>query len=138
MTAQRPFGSVDELMQAADATWRSLDRSDWLEAFSHHPRIGGDDVGRQRFAATRAWSRSEQAGVEGADDALRQRLASGNDEYVQRFGFVFLICAAGRSAAEMAQALERRLGNDPETELHEAAEQQRLITRLRLAKLLGA
>jgi hydroxyisourate hydrolase len=136
MTERRPFRDIDALLAWADDAWNGLRPDDWLKAFAHHPSIGGDDAERPRFRSTRAWSVCEQAGMAGAADDVRCRLAEANDAYFQRFGFVFLICATGRSADEMLESLQRRLGNDRETELHVAAEQQRLILRLRLERLL--
>lgn len=138
VAARRPFGSPERLAEVADEVWADLDRDDVLEAFAAHPRIG------ERAAATREaaaagharWSAGEQAGAATAQDATRVRLTAGNQAYEQRFGHVFLIRAAGRSAEEMLAALEARLGNDPDTELQVAAEQQRQITQLRLDKLL--
>ncbi len=125
MTAARPFDSLEAMATIADVIWAALGREDWLEAFAAHPRIGagGGD----------AWSRNEQAGV-GNDD--RTSLFDLNRDYDARFGYRFIICATGRSGDEMRRALERRLGNNPDDELREAAEEQRGITRLRLAKLL--
>jgi OHCU decarboxylase len=139
MAVLRPFASIDALYDAADRQWRLLGRADILEAFAAHPRIGraeadGDDGGPQK---TR-WSTEEQAGVRHATDAVAQRLAEGNRAYEARFGYIFIICATGKSAAQMLAALEARLGHAPEEELRIAAEEQRRITRLRLARLVDA
>jgi len=128
MAASRPFRDLDRLLEAADAAWRSLDRGDWLEAFAAHPRIGQQP--------TSAWASQEQAGTAHAAAEVRDRLAAANREYEARFGYIFIVCAAGRSAAEMLAALEERLAHDPQRELPIAAEEQRRIMRLRLAKLL--
>jgi OHCU decarboxylase len=117
---------------AADAVWAGLTPQDWLEAFTAHPRIGE----RRPTGDPRRWSAGEQAGAAGADAVVLDALAEGNRAYEQRFGRVFLICATGRSAAEMLADLRQRLGHDPETELRVAAEEQRKITRLRLDKLV--
>ncbi len=138
MLARRPFADTESLLSAADEICGTLERKDWLEAFSHHPRIGGDDAQENRFAATRSWSSGEQAGVDGADASVRHRLGTANDAYYERFGYVFLICATGRNVTEMLAEAQRRLLNDPDTELQVAAEQQRRITRLRLSKLLAS
>ena len=71
-----------------------------------------------------------------ARDAVRDRLAEGNRHYEARFGYIFIVCATGRSAEEMLAMLERRLTNHPDDELRIAAEEQRTITRLRIAKLV--
>ena len=119
---------LDRGLEAADAAWAKLDAEDQLEAFRAHPRIG--DGGGS------AWSRGEQAGVAGAGDEVREAIEERNREYESRFGHVFLVNATGRSAVEMLGELTRRLDNDAEAELAEAAEQQRQITRLRLEKLV--
>jgi OHCU decarboxylase len=131
MAAARPFASVDALMRAADAVWASLDPADWLEAFAAHPKIGGKSEG-----AKPGWSGEEQAGVRSATDEVRSRLADRNREYDTRFGYIFIVCATGKSAGEMLAMLEQRLTNDAATELRLAAEEQRKITRLRIGKLV--
>jgi OHCU decarboxylase len=130
----RPFSSVDQLLAQADAVWRSLDCSDWLEAFAAHPRIGESRI---RGAAASDWSSHEQAGAHTASAADRERLAARNREYETRFGHIFIVCVTGKSAAEMLALMEERLTHNSEEELRIAAEEQRRITRLRLAKLLA-
>ena len=137
MTTRRPYASCVALLEAADAAWAALDRDDHLEAFAHHPRIGGADLGSKRFDATRTWSRGEQAGMDAAPDDVRAAITAGNDAYFERFGYVFLICAAGTPAETMLEQLTIRLENDPDTELGIAAEEQHRIARLRLEKLVG-
>ena len=132
VAAGRPYADLAALQRAADEAWTSLGPDDWLEALEGHPRIG-EGGGRSP-----AWSRQEQAGVGGAGQDLQERLARGNAAYEARFGHVFLISAAGRSAAEILAALEQRLGNDPDTELRVAADEHRRITRLRLERLMEA
>ena len=133
MAVQRPFADVDAMVHAADAIWSGLDRLDWLEAFAAHPKIGAGGAGG---ADTAHWSAEEQAGVSAAPDATRLRLADANREYEARFGYIFIVCATGKTAGAMLELLERRLRNDPGEEIQIAAEEQRKITRLRLAKLL--
>ena len=135
MLARRPFASMADLLAAADAVWAGLDRADWLEAFAAHPRIG--DLGglRKKFAATAHWSAGEQAGVAGAAEAVLRDLADGNRRYEERFGHIFIVCATGKTAAEMLRLLRARLPNEPAAELAVAAAEQAKITRLRLEKL---
>lgn len=127
MVARRPFGSREALLQSAGEIWNSLGKSDWLEAFSHHPRIGESATG----AASR-----EQSGVAHAANQTLHELADTNKEYERRFGYIYIVCATGKSADEMLSIAKQRLTNDPDTELKIAAEEQRKITRLRLEKLL--
>jgi len=134
VAAQRPFVHFNALYESADTVWRSLERADWLEAFSHHPRIG-EKVATGSTSA-RKWAEGEQTGARAADDDVKTRLARGNREYYEKFGYIYIVCATGKSAEEMLAILDQRLHNDPASELPIAAEQQRLITRLRLEKLL--
>lgn len=127
VAASAPFGSDAELQATAEAVWWELAPDDWREAFAAHPRIGERGGGR--------WSEREQAGMAEADDALRREIREGNRAYERKFGHVFLICAAGLGARDMADALADRLENDPAAELRNAAAEQAKITRLRLEKL---
>ena len=131
MAGARPFPDASSLAETADRTWRELSADDWREAFAAHPAIGSK-INLSPF------SRQEQSGTRGADSDTLAELADLNRRYADRFGHVFLVCATGRTAAEMLAIGRKRLGNDPETELAIAAEEQRKITRLRLEKLLGS
>jgi 2-oxo-4-hydroxy-4-carboxy-5-ureidoimidazoline decarboxylase len=135
MTLRRPFAAAGDVLRAAAEVEASLDRSDWLEAFAAHPRIGDLESLRKKFASTADLASGEQAGVAGADDEVIRALADGNGEYEARFGYIFIVCASGKSAAEMLAILRQRLKNDPATELQIAAAEQAKITRLRLEKL---
>lgn len=136
LASERPFRSADDLADAADRLWRSLSADDWLEAFAAHPRIGAP--GEVRHPPPSSWARQEQAGTKSASPETLANLADANREYEERFGHIFIVCATGKSAAEMLALAEARLHNDPRTELAIAAEEQRKIMRLRLAKLLEA
>jgi len=136
MLAARPFVSSDTLYETADRIWAGLERKDYLEAFGGHPKIGDLASLRARYAGTRQLAAGEQAGALEASEAVLAALAAGNRAYEARFGFIFIVCATGKSAAEMLALLERRLANSPIEELAIAAEEQRKITRLRLEKLL--
>jgi 2-oxo-4-hydroxy-4-carboxy-5-ureidoimidazoline decarboxylase len=129
MLARAPFADIEDVFDAAEEIWWSLESADWLEAFAAHPRIGerGPD----------AWSQAEQVGMKGTTTATQAALAEGNRKYEARFGHVFLICATGKSGAEMLAELERRLRNKPAAELRIAAEEQAKITQLRLEKLVS-
>lgn len=129
MTARRPFRTAADVVREADDVWWSLEGADWLEAFSHHPRIGERSAG---------WASDEQSGARSASETTLKELATLNRQYERKFGHVFLIFATGRSADEMLAELRRRLNNDPAPELRVAAGEQAKITRLRLEKLLDA
>jgi 2-oxo-4-hydroxy-4-carboxy-5-ureidoimidazoline decarboxylase len=103
---------------------------------THHPRIGDVSKLREKYKATATWSSQEQRGVQEASEEVLQGLADGNREYEARFGFIFLVCATGKSAGEMLALLRERMNNEPEAELRIAAGEQAKITRIRLEKLL--
>jgi OHCU decarboxylase len=137
IAAGRPFRDEAALLTAADDASRGLGRSDWLEAFRNHPRIGAAEADLPVARRAEAWSRQEQREVGFAGDAARLALAEGNLAYEQKFGHIFIVCATGKSAGEILEILRRRLQNEQEPEFSEAAEQQRQIARLRLRKWLG-
>jgi len=151
MVARRPLPDEAALLTAADETWRGLAESDWLEAFRGHPRIGESKIGefktgelktgetqapRVALPQSAAWSEQEQRGVADAGDSVKSALAERNREYERKFRRIFIVCATAKSPDEILRILQRRLENDEHTELHEAAEQQRQITQLRLRKWL--
>jgi OHCU decarboxylase len=136
MEGRRPFASEEELLCVADEVWGSLSERDWREAFAAHPRIGSrHDVGELSPEA-RAWAEREQAGAAAASRATREALADANAAYERRFGYLFIVCATGKTADEMLSLCRARLDGSPEHELRVAADEQRKITRLRLEKLL--
>lgn len=136
MQRARPFASTPALFAAAEEHWQALESADYLEAFLHHPQIG-EDLGalRQRFAPTLSLSTEEQAGVTAADERTLLALRDANGAYRARFGYIFIVCASGKSAAQLLAALTERLPNDPALELAIAAAEQAKITRLRLTGL---
>jgi 2-oxo-4-hydroxy-4-carboxy-5-ureidoimidazoline decarboxylase len=136
MTRQRPFPNDVTLMDASDEIWRSLAKSDWMEAFRSHPRIGESSSHPRSGGDSAAWATQEQKKVADAGDAVKIALAEANREYEKKFGHIFIVCATGKSAPEILESLKRRMHNDAETELLEAAEQQRQITQIRLRKWL--
>lgn len=136
MVAGRPYRSVEGLSRAAERELEALGREDWLEAFTHHPRIGDVAALREKFASTAAWAGAEQSGAATATEATLEALAQANRDYEQRFGYIFIVCATGKTADEMLALLKARLPNRPKYELAIAAGEQRKITRLRIAKLL--
>ena len=137
MAGARPCTSVEAVTAAADTIWTGLDRADWLEAFAAHPQIGSSGSGGSGGSRGDAvWSDAEQAGTASASTDVLARLVEANREYEARFGYIFIVCATGKSAEEMLQLLEGRLDNDPLIEVRVAADEQRKITRLRIAKLL--
>jgi OHCU decarboxylase len=130
MASHRPFVTREALVDAADRIWWSLDEVDWREAFAAHPRIG------ERRGT--GWSLQEQSGAHSAAEATQAELATVNAAYEARFGYIFIVCATGKSGDEMLALARRRLQNDATSELRVAATEQAAIARLRLAKLFDA
>lgn len=129
----RPYGSVDALAERATSLASAWSRSDLDAGLAHHPRIGERPAGASAEAAA---SRREQAAMTDAATAVTASIAAGNAAYEARFGRVFLIRAAGRSPEEILAELERRLGNDDETEAAEATSQLAQIALLRLRRTI--
>jgi OHCU decarboxylase len=138
MVERRPFGEVTTLLRTADEIWWSLGPEEWREAFAHHPRVGEQDAAAGQESRARAWSAGEQRRVADASADVREALAEGNREYERRFGHIYLVSAAGKSAEELLALLHARLWNDAATELRVAAGEQAKITRRRLLELVGA
>ena len=143
LTERRPFTSFDQLLAQANEIWWALDQSDLLEAFRSHPKIGekkaaaptvtaADVVARQ----SQQWSAQEQQGVRNAAQDALAKLARLNRAYEEKFGFIFIVCATGKSSDEILALLETRINNEPAAELRNAAAEQAQITELRLRKLL--
>ncbi len=136
LVARRPFRDLAHLVSEADTVWRQLTEEDYLEAFVGHPRIGDIDSLREKYSATRDLAAGEQSSMGAADTVVLEALAQGNQRYEQRFGFMFIVCATGKSAVEMNELLQQRMHNERDKELMIAAEEQRKIFNIRLEKLL--
>ncbi len=130
----RPYADLDAALSVAYRAASALSRDDVARALSAHPRIGERAEGETVQAR---WSRVEQSGV-GPDGATARALADGNRAYEDRFGRVFLICAAGLGAEEILAALHTRLDNDDDKEHQVVADELRKIALLRLRKVLTA
>ena len=131
----RPFKDEEALFVAADDIWTQMSESDLMEAFRAHPRIG-ERKPAQASAQSKKWSSQEQAAVHDSETEILAELAASNHRYEELFGFTYIVCATGKSAKEMLAILKVRLANDRQSELQEAAEQQRQITQIRLRKWL--
>jgi OHCU decarboxylase len=136
MSGRRPFAGFERLLETAGEIWWQLDPDDWMEAFRAHPQIGQRQPAAQSSTQTQAWSAQEQSGISRAGVGVTMQLEEANQEYLARFGHIFIVCASGKSAGEMLTILRSRLSNSPEQEIRVAAEEQNKITRLRLKKLL--
>lgn len=126
---RRPFDSIGALVMEAARAAAPFTSAEVESALAHHPRIGERADGGSREATM---SRSEQSGVDPSDVDVQQALREGNLAYEERFGRVFLIRAAGRSAEEILSTLQERLRNDADAEDRIVAEQLREIALLRL------
>jgi len=135
MVRHRPFQSLQHLLDASDAACQQLSDDDWREAFRHHPRIGDAAASVKKFPSTEMWASSEQAGMKDASRSLLDELMKLNEEYERRFGFIYIVCATGRTADEMHADIRLRILNTPARELAIASAEQTKITRLRLQKL---
>ena len=133
VAAAAPFDLAEELLEVADAAWAEATEADILEAFSGHPEIGDLPALRNRFAKTAS---AEQGQVTQAPDEVLLKLKAGNEAYRDKFGFIFIVFAANKSAEEMLALLEQRSTNDRAEELVNGAREQGLITRLRLSQLI--
>ena len=132
-----PADDLVELLEDAEEQWYKCSENDWKEAFSHHPKIGDIDSLKKKFASTAQWASGEQSGVNTASEQTIEALAAGNKKYEEKFGYIFIVCATGKTAEEMLGILASRLPNDAKEEIEIAADEQRKITRLRLEKLVN-
>lgn len=136
VSASRPFMSIDALLESADKIWQESSEADLLQAFEGHPEIGDVSTLREKYRNTEKLAGHEQSGVNKASENTLHLLAQGNQDYKDKFGFIFTVCATGKNAEEMLELLQNRLPNSREQELVNAAEEQRKITRIRLEKLI--
>ena len=132
-----PVRDEQQLFNAAEKIWYVLPENDWREAFTHHPKIGDINSLKEKFAATAHWAAGEQAAVNQTSEDILRELALGNQLYEKKFGYIFIVCATGKSAEEMLALLNERLPNSRETEIKIAMAEQNKITRIRLEKLLA-
>ncbi|NKB77790.1 MAG: 2-oxo-4-hydroxy-4-carboxy-5-ureidoimidazoline decarboxylase [Gammaproteobacteria bacterium] len=136
MTESAPYQSIEQLTQAAKAHWSLMDDSDYLEAFDGHPKIGDPASLKAKYAATHATASNEQSLVKHASDQTISELADFNHRYEERFGYIFIVCATGKTADEMLNLVKERIHNPPEQEIKIAAEEQLKILLIRIEKLL--
>ena len=136
MAEARPFADVDSLLNQAEQIRQNLEAEDWLEAFAAHPKIGAKKSVPYQTEQSAKWSQGEQSGTQTAADSVRAELEEANRLYENKFGFIFIVCATGKSAEEMLGICRARLNNDADTEIRIAAEEQQKITEIRLKKLL--
>ena|SRR5437868_12964843 len=131
-----PAEDLVEILEDAEEQWYKCAKEDWKEAFAHHPKIGDVDSLKKKFASTSQWASTEQSGVDSASEQTLKAFAKANQEYEKKFGYIFIVCATGKSADEMLGMLQSRILNSPSEEIEIAAEEQNKITKLRLEKLV--
>ena len=136
MTEKRPFALLEDLFETGGRIWFSSSPADRLEAFAAHPKIGTEKGTKTQSRKSAASSASEQSNVKDASPHVLTALADANRLYEQKFGFIFIVFAQGKTAEEMLAICRARYGNSVETELQLAAEEQHKITEARLIKLL--
>jgi 2-oxo-4-hydroxy-4-carboxy-5-ureidoimidazoline decarboxylase len=132
LAAARPIEDEESLIAKSSSIWLSLPEDAWREAFDSHPRIGQNHAQAHATEQSLRWSTQEQRAALTKDEAAKLALEDANRRYEKRFGRIFIVCASGKTSAEILTILEARMQNDDATELREAAEQQRQITQLRL------
>ena len=137
MVSARPYLDLNELISKSDRVWWSLNPQDWLEAFHSHPKIGEKKAAAEQAAVAQQWSEDEQSGIRNSEQQTLDALAKLNWAYEEKFGYIFIVCASGKSSEEMLAILRGRLQNNPDEELPIAAAEQAKITELRLRKLLA-
>ena len=131
-----PMDDLVELLEDAEELWFLCSEKDWREAFSNHPKIGDRESMSKKFSATTEWESDEQSGVSNAPGEVIADLHRLNIEYEKKFGYIFIVNATGKNAAEILSLLEERLSNAPEDEMPIAADEQNKITSIRLQKLI--
>ena len=131
-----PVEELVDLLEDAEIEWWNCHEEDWKEAFAQHPRIGDLESIRKKFSSTAEWASSEQGGVQNAKEETLKALAEANKLYEDKFGYIFIVCATGKSADEILTIINTRLQNSPEVEIDVAADEQLMILQLRLEKLL--
>ncbi len=134
MVHMPPAEDLIDLFEDAEEKWYECSEEDWKEAFTHHPKIGDVEALREKFSKDR-FAGNEQSSIHEASEQTLHELARANKLYEDKFGYIFIVCAPGKSAEEMLAILKERLSNDPAEEIKIAMDEQNKITRIRLEKL---
>jgi 5-hydroxyisourate hydrolase/2-oxo-4-hydroxy-4-carboxy-5-ureidoimidazoline decarboxylase len=138
MIQSKPFKSPNEVIEKSNEIWfNACDKRDYLEAFTGHPKIGDVESLQDKYSSSKEWAGKEQANVAKANQQIIEELFHFNQLYEERFGFIFIVSASGKTAEEMLRLLKVRYENDPVTELGIAMMEQQKITTIRLAKLIS-
>ncbi|MBC7826984.1 MAG: 2-oxo-4-hydroxy-4-carboxy-5-ureidoimidazoline decarboxylase [Chitinophagaceae bacterium] len=134
MLKMPPVEDLIDLFEDAEEKWYECNEADWKEAFSHHPKIGDMDALRKKFSGD-LFAGDEQSSINQASEKSLTLLAEANKRYEEKFGYIFIVCASGKSADEMIDILNSRLQNAPGEEIKIAMDEQNKITKLRLEKI---
>jgi 2-oxo-4-hydroxy-4-carboxy-5-ureidoimidazoline decarboxylase len=132
MKSRMPYSSVDEFNSAADDAFSLLSEEDWHQAFAGHPMIGDINSLKKKYAHGASLSQGEQSQVQLADETLLRELIKFNQQYLAKFGFIFIVCATHKSADQMLAILKSRLPRSPQQELAQAALEQQKISKIRM------
>ncbi|MHA2937327.1 2-oxo-4-hydroxy-4-carboxy-5-ureidoimidazoline decarboxylase [Vibrio sp. RC27] len=136
MKESMPFDNFAHFEALAESTFNSLSDDDWLQAFAGHPMIGDLSTLHQKYKTSKALSAQEQGLVEQASDSTLRALLQYNHAYLDKFGFIFIVCASGKSAEEMLMILKARFLRSKQEELIQAAFEQRKISKIRMEAYL--
>jgi 2-oxo-4-hydroxy-4-carboxy-5-ureidoimidazoline decarboxylase len=136
MVAAMPFNHFEALSEQADINWQGLTEADYLQAFEGHPKIGDVSSLREKYRSTEKIAAGEQSGVNTATETTLTQLKQLNDDYQEKFGFIFIVCATGKTASQMLAILEQRIINNRSDEIINAAEEQRKILQIRIEKMI--
>lgn len=137
MVKVRPYTDSDAVLANADVVWQTMQTQDYFEAFAAHPKIGDLSSLQEKYQNTKALAAGEQTLVDQADESVLLALAEANDQYLNQYGFIFIVCASGKTAQQMLDLLLARLNNTRQQELINAAEEQRKIIMIRIQKLFN-
>jgi 2-oxo-4-hydroxy-4-carboxy-5-ureidoimidazoline decarboxylase len=136
MVETRPYINKEELFNKAKDIFKSLNKDQWLESFEGHPKIGDVNSLKEKFKNTKATASNEQSGINSASDVILNDLTLYNEKYFNKFGYIFIICATGKTALEMLTLLRKRIEHNEEEEIYIASLEQLEITLIRMEKLV--
>jgi len=136
MVAAMPYSNFDALSAQANINWQGLNEADYLQAFEGHPKIGDVSSLREKYRSTEKIAAGEQSGVNTATETTLAQLKQLNDDYHEKFGFIFIVCATGKTASQMLAILSQRIVNQRSEEIINAAEEQRKILQIRIEKMI--
>jgi 5-hydroxyisourate hydrolase/2-oxo-4-hydroxy-4-carboxy-5-ureidoimidazoline decarboxylase len=137
MLTSRPFSSENELIKKAASIWyNDCSVKDFKDAFTGHPKIGNVESLKEKFAHTAEWAGNEQSRVTGANIETIEALTKANELYEDKFGYIFIVSASGKSAETILAIINSRLNNKGDDEIYVAMNEQHKITVIRLVKLI--